>query len=637
MLELFTIAGNIALQGQAAVEAALAEIEAEAQETDSVLMSLGEGFERLGDGITDVGGTMTKWVTGPLAAVSAGVGALIGKASTYTRDLDRMAQISNTTTTEFQKQAYAVRSVGVESENYSDILKDVNDKVGDFLTTGGGPMKDFFEEVAPQVGITAEQFRNLSGPDALQLYVSSLEKANLTQAEMTFYMEALGNDSTALLPLLQNNGQAMKQLGDEAERTGLILSEETLEATRKARGDMGKFKQALEVVTVQIGAALVPVLQSLVPVLIDVVVPAAKSFADVLSGMVAAFNALPQPVQSMIVKLVGLAAAIGPLLMIVGKVISLIGALSKAFAVLRIAALVLTPALIPVLTAMAPFIAIGAAIAGAIWLVWEAVNMVVEAFGGWEEVTKALVEVLDQAWEAIKAGVTAMAEITWEAIEKVIQFYVDMYSGIWDAVKAGSSTLMEMFSGFWDSVVELWSGGVSGVIELAVNFVSGVVDTISQMPGQVVDLISQMVQSVVDYFVNMGTVAMQAVQNMVASVVTYVQNMAANVIKSIKSMFMAVVGNSIIPDMARGVLDEFSGMTDGAVRDTESLVKGVNGTLDGIKSNIAPSVNVGGAAASGGAAAGGNVTVDMRHSVMRDDKDMHNRLRRKGVQLTGAF
>jgi hypothetical protein len=37
-------------------------------------------------------------------------------------------------------------------------------------------MKDFFEQIAPKVNVTAAQFAKLSGPEALQLYVSSLEK-----------------------------------------------------------------------------------------------------------------------------------------------------------------------------------------------------------------------------------------------------------------------------------------------------------------------------------------------------------------------------------------------------------------------------------------------------------------------------
>jgi len=80
-------------------------------------------------------------------------------------------------------------------DKVADIIKDVNDKIGDFIATGAGPMADFFENIAPKVGVTADQFARLSGQDALALYVKSLEAANLSQAEMTFYMEAIASDA----------------------------------------------------------------------------------------------------------------------------------------------------------------------------------------------------------------------------------------------------------------------------------------------------------------------------------------------------------------------------------------------------------------------------------------------------------
>ena len=110
----------------------------------------------------------------------------------------------------------------------------MNDKVGDFLATGAGPMADFFENIAPQVGVTADQFARLSGQEALMLYVRSLEQANLSQAEMTFYMEAIASDATALLPLLSNNATEMRRFGEEASEAGRILDNETIASAREA-------------------------------------------------------------------------------------------------------------------------------------------------------------------------------------------------------------------------------------------------------------------------------------------------------------------------------------------------------------------------------------------------------------------
>ncbi|WP_172332460.1 hypothetical protein [Mangrovicoccus sp. HB161399] len=167
-------------------------------------------------------------VTIALGTITAGTLALAKQAAATGAEIQNLASVAGVAPVELQKMAAATRTVGIEQDKLSDILKDVQDKVGDFLSTGGGPMLDFFEQIAPRVGVTAEQFRNLSGPQALQLYVDSLEKAGVSQSEFTFYMEALANDATALIPILRNGGAELQRLGNEAEAAGRIMSNETV-------------------------------------------------------------------------------------------------------------------------------------------------------------------------------------------------------------------------------------------------------------------------------------------------------------------------------------------------------------------------------------------------------------------------
>lgn len=175
-----------------------------------------------------------------LAPILAGVFSIraINSIVNNAAAISDLARIAGVTNTEFQKLAAAARTVGVEQDKLSDIIKDTQDKVGDFLITGQGPLVDFFETVAPLVGVTADNFRNLSGPQALQLYVSSLEKANVSQAQMTFFMEAIASDATALLPLLKNNGAEFQRLGTQAEKAGRILGDDALENAESLRSKM---------------------------------------------------------------------------------------------------------------------------------------------------------------------------------------------------------------------------------------------------------------------------------------------------------------------------------------------------------------------------------------------------------------
>lgn len=196
-------------------------------------------------------------------SVSAAVGQMVNIAretATAAAEVDRFAKLANTSTEDFQRLAYGANTVGISGEKLADILKDVQDKAGDFAQTGGGGMADFFENIAPRVGVTIEQFRRLSGPEALQLYVSSLERANLSQQDVTFYMEALANDATLLLPLLQNNGRSWKELGDQAERAGAIMGGQTLANARAYKEESDKLDAALKGLRIEVADQLLPVL-----------------------------------------------------------------------------------------------------------------------------------------------------------------------------------------------------------------------------------------------------------------------------------------------------------------------------------------------------------------------------------------
>lgn len=172
--------------------------------------------------------------TGAIAGMTVAMGAMVKQSAEGVRELENLSKVADTTFQDFQKMAFGAKKFGVEQDKLSDILKDVKDRVGDFISTGGGPMKDFFENIAPRIGITADAFKDLSGKDSLQLFYNSLEKANLSQAEMVFYMEAMASDLTLLQPLLAENGKLFDEMGKKAVQAGAILPQDKVENLKKA-------------------------------------------------------------------------------------------------------------------------------------------------------------------------------------------------------------------------------------------------------------------------------------------------------------------------------------------------------------------------------------------------------------------
>lgn len=209
------------------------------------------------------GAELGKWSAAAAAAAVAVAAAMVNCSIATAREMDRMAQVANAGLVEFQRFAAGARTVGIESDKLADIIKDVNDRIGDFVSTGGGPMADFFENIAPKVGVTIDQFRRLSGPEALQLYVDSLQKAGLSQAEMTFYMEAMASDATALIPLLKDGGTAMAAQADQAERLGLVLSEIETEQLKQAGQAMAQAGEIISALSNHLAIELAPLITAI--------------------------------------------------------------------------------------------------------------------------------------------------------------------------------------------------------------------------------------------------------------------------------------------------------------------------------------------------------------------------------------
>ncbi|HCI5685029.1 lambda family phage tail tape measure protein [Klebsiella sp. GL120222-02] len=210
-----------------------------------------------------LGAALTAAVTTGALMAGTALAAMIKHTAEAGVEISRLSKIANASTTDFQKYAIAASAAGISQEKFSDIMKDVNDKVGDFLSTGGGELQDFFKTIAPKVGVTAEQFKNLSGPAAMQLYVDTLQKANVSQAQMTFYMEAIANDATALIPMFQNGGKVISEMADISEKLGLILDQKTIRAAQELETTGWLVNSSMQGLRTQIAAGLMPTISDL--------------------------------------------------------------------------------------------------------------------------------------------------------------------------------------------------------------------------------------------------------------------------------------------------------------------------------------------------------------------------------------
>lgn len=191
----------------------------------------------------------------------AGTSQMIQGVLAGQKAVQNMANTAGIGVQEFQALAYATSMVGIEQDKLADISKDVREKIGDFIATGGGEMADFFENVAPKVGITAAELQNLSGPDVLLAVKKALDDANVSAEEQIFYLEGMASDASLLIPLLQDEGKLLKEKAAAGRELGVAISEMDQEELIKVNAAIKEMQASLEVLQRDIVVALAPAIK----------------------------------------------------------------------------------------------------------------------------------------------------------------------------------------------------------------------------------------------------------------------------------------------------------------------------------------------------------------------------------------
>jgi hypothetical protein len=399
------------------------------------------GMGRLSRELDQANARMAAFARRAKIAATAAATALAGAVVAMTRstvaaanEIGQLSQVANANPEVFQRWAAASATVGIEQEKLADILKDVNDRVGDFLQTGGGPMADFFENIAPRVGVTADQFARLSGPEALQLYVDSLEKAGVSQQEMTFYLEAMASDATRLIPLLQNGGAEMTRLGAQAQALGAVLDADAIAAMHRSELALVSIGQVFTGVRNRIAVALAPSLEA--------VANAFVALASSTSPISRAFDA----VLSNLDRLAIYAGTFATFL--AGRWVAAMAAAAFSVRGLATTLVVLKGALIRT--------GIGALIVGAGELVYWFTRLASGA-GGFGEAMRLLKDVAVEVWDRIKTGASAAgARATAMFYDLKADATTGMAGAIESVVAFGNATA-NTFEGALLAVREIWS------------------------------------------------------------------------------------------------------------------------------------------------------------------------------------
>ncbi|TXX49228.1 hypothetical protein [Vibrio cholerae] len=132
------------------------------------------------------------------------------------------AKALNTDFTTFQNYVASNAQYGIGVDKSGDILKDLSDRLGEYLLEGKGEGKPLFDLIKQQTGMSNQDLQNMGSVDLLRTINQTLEKSGKSEQERVFLLESLADDSSLLLKSM-NNIDRMAKL---RERFGLNTSAE---------------------------------------------------------------------------------------------------------------------------------------------------------------------------------------------------------------------------------------------------------------------------------------------------------------------------------------------------------------------------------------------------------------------------
>ena len=401
---------------------------------DSISQLVTTRFEEVG---TSISASFTRsfamvglGITAAVGTAMIGLANLTNQVGEASKELENQARLANATTTEFQEWAFAAKKVSVEQDKLSDVMKDVNDKFGDFMQTGGGEMADFFEKIAPKVGVTAKEFQGLSGPQILEKYYQTLQKANVSQAEMTFYMESLADDATLLAPLLENNSDKLKDFSQQAHDLGLVMDEQAIRATKEFSSALGIIQATMQGVLNNMAAQAAPILTELANKFLDFAARSKDGIDGSVTAIITIFENLLGIVQSVFTLISDiwndLTADIGDGAISQISFMDLVSGAMKGFAAVAVGLRV---------SIEIAFAAIRAVVSTVCQAINIAINTVLNVFGGFRDTIQFGLDVLSvkfQSFGNVVSNVLSFnfsgAKASWESGLSQIGSITDQYT-----------------------------------------------------------------------------------------------------------------------------------------------------------------------------------------------------------------
>lgn len=428
--------------------------------------------------------------------------------------------------------------------------------------------------------------------------------SGMTTEQKTYYATILAGQEgmSGLLSLLGLTQEEYDAISESMNNCNGVAKKTADTMLDNLKGQVIILKSALEGLAIQFGEAILPVL---------------KDFVAWVQKMVLKLQELSPEQKEQIVKCAAVAAAIGPVLLIIGKLVKDVGGLitvfgkipeaitktksgftslalhltnlKEGFTIAKVtggqfgaSASKLGAALGSITAPIAIIIAIIAALVAAFVTLWKTNDGFRKSITEtWNEIKETISKFCDGIVERLNAlgfdfeSITDVLKTIWlgfcdlvapifegafQAVSNVLSTVLGVITGVLDV-------FIGLFTGNWD---QLWTGvkeifgsiwdGIKNMFQIAINTIHGVADTICGWFGTTWN---DTWQSISDFFVNIWNTIVSSVVNAWNSIVAFVSSIPTNVSNFFSSLWTMI--SAWFTNLIQCTATWFSDMIDKAI------------------------------------------------------------------------
>jgi hypothetical protein len=191
------------------------------------------------------------------AAVAGGAAmfALANKTADAADVIDKLSERTGINREELQRWQYAAGQSGADVEKLEVGIKKLSDQM-DGAVQGNEKAAEAFGKI----GISMDDLKNKSQEEIFSTVMAELADMEQGAARNALGNDLLGKSYTEMLPLLNAGSQGMADLKNNADKLGIVMSEEAVIANVKFGDSLSDVKQAFGGIFMRISNDFLPVL-----------------------------------------------------------------------------------------------------------------------------------------------------------------------------------------------------------------------------------------------------------------------------------------------------------------------------------------------------------------------------------------